>query len=131
MRPPILIVRPLLAIRIDSWTIEDGLPANQVSRVQGFFEDRDGNLWITHEGPDAGHSEWKSRWKDGRWIPYDRHFASYADKDIHIYSRTRGGATWYSDRDGILHRDVDGQITLSIPFGFAVASISEDSTGSA
>ncbi|HYJ47642.1 MAG TPA: two-component regulator propeller domain-containing protein, partial [Pyrinomonadaceae bacterium] len=98
-----------------TYTTEDGLPSNQVSRL-----DRD-----EHGDPLFGFSDRQLRWTGASFEPY-RPEAGAPTTDI--LQRTARGAIWYRDGEHI-RKFENGRVTAELAPGFQVLRLFEDTQG--
>src|SRR6185503_6727737 len=86
-----------------TYTTEDGLPHNRISRTKRLREDSLGLVINTDGGP--------VRWKDGKFFPYN---PNEGDPYAATGFPARPGVAWCVDRAG-LHRIENAQVTADVP----------------
>ena len=86
-----------------TYTVDDGLPHNRISRTLRIREDSQGIVINTDGGP--------IRWKDGKIRAYD---PNEGDGYAAMGFPARAGVVWCVDRAG-LHRVEDARVTADVP----------------
>jgi signal transduction histidine kinase/ligand-binding sensor domain-containing protein len=86
-----------------TYTTEDGLPHNRISRELQIREDAEGVVINTDGGP--------IRWKNGKFVAYN---PDEGDRFATIGFPSRPGVSWYVDAEG-LHRVENSQVTAHAP----------------